>query len=230
MNRRSGLYAVLWMMAALSAFAALKQQAKKAPWEFTLDERLTLRNDAVAASERVSRARANSSAPTSVRAASQATAAAEPVDIIWGGAHPELFHPWELFDDMMNTAFADDPHVRSTYREATAKLAEASGLPQDFWRQLELISGPYLSDWRQNRDLHRKLLPPGAERSKVRTLAASLETLKCRDRATAIAAARAAFGQSFDKFLYTAVAPGMSSSIYVRMSDQRARSIEGGCQ
>lgn len=204
-------------------------QAPKPPWQWTLDERFAARHDPAAATERLRVAQTSSLAKTAPTANLPIS---DQVDFISGKDHPELFLPWELFDNLMTMAYADDPEVRSVFREAKSPSLASSGLPADFWNRLEAISVAYLSDGRQLRDLHKRSVSDAAVKRRIAIQRDGLENLKCRDRAAAIAAARHNFGEKFDQFLYAGVAPSMFISIgrLGQVSQAREREIEGGCQ
>jgi hypothetical protein len=210
---------------AFSAFAA----DHRAPWEWTLNERLALRHNPSAAAERV---RAEQQSGRTSRFATNATPmTADLADFISGSAHPELLLPWEIFDHMMAMAYSDDSDIRSTFREATSKAAEVS-LPADFWSRLEPISAAYLSDVRQLHELHRRNVRTTAVSPRIAAETVALEHLKCFDRAAAIAAARNDFGETFDRLLYQVIARGMFIAVGKGgvIPEEREREIERGCQ
>jgi hypothetical protein len=189
-------------------------------------------NDPAAAAERLhaaQRERASSLAKTEQTANPSPT---DQVDFISGKDHPELLLPWELFDNMMTMAFADDPDVRSIFRGAKSSSLARSGLPMDFWDRLEAISVAYLSDGRQIRDLHKRGVGDAVVKRRIAIQTHALENLKCRDRAASIAAARHDFGEKFDQFLYTGIAPNMSIAIarLGQITPEREHQIEGGCR
>ena len=221
---------LLFVAIAASLTGPSIAQAPKPAWRWTLDERLAARHDPAAAHERL-RAREQVSSMAK-RGATANLTLPDQVDFISGKEHPELLLPWELFDNMMRMAYADDPEVRSIFREAKSSSLTASGLPPDFWIRLEAISVAYLSDSTQLRDLHKRRVGNAAVHRRIAVQSAGLENLKCRDRADAIAAARHEFGEKFDQFLYTGVAPSMFISIarLGQASQAREREIEGGCR
>ncbi len=161
-----------------------RAQSPKPPWRWTLDERLSAINDPAAAAERLRVAQGRPGWPLAKRAPNANPGPSDQVDFISGRDHPELLLPWELFDHMMKMAYADDPEVRSVFREAKSPALTGSGL-----------------------------------------------ALKCRDRATAIAAARLDLGEKFDQFLYVGIAPNMSIAIarLGQISQAREHEIEIGC-
>jgi hypothetical protein len=196
-----------------------------------VDERLAAINDPAAAAERL-RVEQGRRVSSLAKTPTANLAPSNLVDVISGRDHPELLLPWELFDNMMTMAYADDPEVRSDFREEMSPALTGSGLPADFWDRLEAISLAYLSDDRQLRDLHKRRVSDAAVQRRIALQSHALENLKCRDRAAAIAAARHDLGEKFDQFLYAGIAPNMSIAIarLGRISEAREHEIEGGCR
>jgi hypothetical protein len=225
-------FSVLFIALA-SLTIPISAQSPKPPWRWTLDERLAVINDPAAAATRLRNAVQRGQVSSLAKTASTANPApSDQVDFISGREHPELVLPSELFDHMMTMAFADDPEVRSIFREAKIPALTGSGLPADFWNRMEAISVAYLSDVRQIRDLHKRGVSDAAVKSRIAIQTHALENLKCRDRAAAIAAARHDLGEKFDQFLYEGIAPNMSIAIarLGRISEAREHEIEGGCR
>ena len=208
-------------------------QTRKAPWLWTIDERLAARYDSATAAVRVREHQVEAAAYGKRAAAEVVPTPSGDVDFISGRAHPELLLSRELFDYTMLNAYADDPRARSIFREWLTPRLAATGLPADFWRQLELLSLPYLSDSKQLYELHRGRRVTDADvKRRIADETVALENLKCRDRADAIAAARKTFGEKFDRFLYESVAPSMFVAIGHggEIPESREREIERGCR
>lgn len=207
---------------------AQKETAKPA-WRWTVDERIAARHDAAAAADRV---RATHPSAGGALRATSASESVDQVDFLSGRDHPELLMSWEIFDHMMRSAYADQPDVRSDYREVRARNLAAVGLSADFWARLEVLSAPYLSDTRQLRDLHKRPVTDAAVRKRISDESESLGVLLCRDRADAMAVARQAFGDKFDRFLYEGVAPSMGIAVTRGgvIPEAREREIERGCR
>ncbi len=185
---------------------------------WTLDERLANRCDPVKAAERVrGAARANTQVTT------QSFGTTTHADIISGRLHPELFLPHELFKEVVADAVFR-PGFSSFYQP----MAEAAGLPADFWTRLQSLSTAYIRDLREQRN--RSADKSVAGRALAFATSATLERQTCHDRALALRAARAAFGPALDHFMYEYVAPG-TTAFFDEISDERTlRSLEGGCQ
>jgi hypothetical protein len=230
MKLRLPLHVLLIALASLTVPSSA--QSPKPPWRWTLDERLAAINDPAAAAERLRVAQGGRVSSLAKTASTANLAPSDQVDFISGRDHPELLLPWELFDHMMTMAYADDPEVRSIFRGAKSSSLTHSGLPVDFWDRLEAVSVAYLSDGRQIRDLHKKVVTDVAVKRRIAIQTHALENLKCRDRAAAIAAARKDFGERFDQFLYTGIAPNMSIAIarLGQITPELEHEIEGGCR
>ncbi len=178
-------------------------------WEWTIEERLEERLDAEQIAAR--------------QEAHQRHAAAEPAEgervqdpshyTIRGWEHPHLLLPHEVFQALM-TGFDPDPEIRNKQRELLREPLEARGYEADlFWAQLESVSSRYAALRHRDED--------------------ATEEERCRAAFTALESARTLFGRDhFDRFLYEAVAPGMSFSISTNAPDpsQRLRWIANGCR
>jgi hypothetical protein len=175
----------------------------KPPWEWTEDERIAARTNPALAVIRLESA-----------AGAYRIKSGSPLhDVIDGKRDAALFLPIELFETMVRHGFPDDG-----WREAFAREITAAGLPDDFWPQLERLADRYIADRREDRE--RRQLPD----------AASHEAVLCRDRATALAAARAAFGPALDRFLYMSVAPSRKDFVQEISDVSRLKAMAQGCQ
>src|SRR5207244_11207926 len=142
MKRSLTLVGLLFL--GITTHAASKDQAPaKPPWRWTLDERLAARVDPRAAAERVRSARGARISASSGTPSKENEMPADQIDFIGGREHPELFMPWELFDRMMRGAYADNPEVRSDFREASTKSPGGGAVPFAEWNRLDAISLPY---------------------------------------------------------------------------------------
>lgn len=229
--RFPSVFRLVFVVIAALLPATSNGQEPKPPWQWTLDERLAQRHDPLAAAARL-RAQADRVSSLAIVAPAAKVKPPGNSDYISGRDHPELLLPWELFDQMMMMAYADDAVVRSIFREARSSSLSGSGLPPDFWDRMEAISVAYLSDGSQLRDLHKQPVSDAGVKSRIASQSHALENLKCRDRAGAIAAARHTFGETFDRFLYEGIAPNMSIGIghLGSISEARQHEIEAGCR
>ena len=112
------------------------------------------------------------------------------------------------------SGFDPDPEIRNKQRELLRDALEARGYDEDlFWAQLESVSTRYAALRYTDEDAN--------------------EEEQCRAAFTALESARTLFGRdNFDRFLYEAVAPGMSFSIATNAPhpSQRLCWIANGCR
>ena len=200
-------------------------KAVKQAWEWDDGDRIAARMDSSAAAQRLQRhdkqrrrVSANSSAFTDD--------GAKAIDIIDGSHDAHLFLPFELFDQLVRLGFADDPHTRSAYRESKDRQRQQTGLPPDMWERLDSLVAAYRSDRHRERDIAFSSL---SERDR-RLESERLELQLCRDRYVAMREANHQFGPAFKRFLYTAVAASMSSTIVRPQNPQTLAVVNGGCQ
>src|SRR5258708_23716017 len=135
----------LLFMALTSLTVPSHAQWPKPPWRWTLDERLSAINDPAAAAERLRVAQGRPGWPLAKRASNANPGPSDQVDFISGRDHPELLLPWELFDNMMTMAYADDTEVRSVFREAKSPCLTGSGFAAAILNILEAFSIANLS-------------------------------------------------------------------------------------
>lgn len=202
-------------------------KAVKQAWEWDDGDRIAARMDSSAAAQRLQRhdkqqrrngVSANSSASTDYPA--------KAIDIIDGSHDAHLYLPFELFDQLVRLGFADDPQTRSAYRESKDKQRQEAGLPPDMWERLDSLVAPYRSDRKRERDIAFSSLSESDRRLESERLALQV----CRDRYVAMREANHQFGPSFKRFLYTAVATSMSSTIVRAQNPKTLAVVNGGCQ
>jgi hypothetical protein len=152
-----------------------------------------------------------------------------------GRETPQLFLPYELFNSLMGGLNADVT-FRDTTRAMLYEHIKSFGYadPDAFWNELERIVAPHLALVRRTETLRNQLR--GASRPDRDAIAREIERSSiplCRSRADALASARAHFGrETFDRFLYSVVAPQLSVNAPLPSADE-ARGlayVEGGCR
>jgi hypothetical protein len=223
----SGMHKMLLLVAVI-ATVPLVAQSPKEPWMLTLEERIALRTDDAAAAARLRIYRA--SQPPAVTYEVDGTASdpyATCYDRIDGRRDPHLFFPSELFDSLARMAYAEEFETRLAYRESKEDDLRAIGLPADFWETMEVITAAYRAD--RNDAQHYALSQrPEAEKHAAKEVAYKR---MCRDRRVALREAEERFGAKFTQFLYTAVAPNISSLILHKTDPQEMRRIlTGECE
>lgn len=200
-----------------AASNGVRQHDSKAPWEWTLTERISARTDASLAAIRIAhehddnnhRQRANTTAAPADRK--------RIVDIIDGRRHPELFLPSELFEWTINRGLIDG---WADYSDR----AQKAGLPSDFWSRLRELTTLYARDLQERNALMQ------SRESDARRRMTALSVTMCRDRADALAQARATFGVAVDRFMYEYVAPILTKFSEDPSTAEELESQERGCR
>jgi hypothetical protein len=172
--------------------------AAKPAWKWTLEERLAARFDAEQQKKR--------------NAADVAEGYTDWDDehtvTIVGRTHPEVFLPWELFDQLLRSGLAEDLEVRQAMRSVIEERAVALGFGLELWDQLEQL-GARFHQLKQQRleDARRGVPSPTAGLSAEERLRLASEG-PCGVRAEAFAAALKLWGEEKTlRLLYEAVAP-----------------------
>lgn len=206
------------LVASIPLFAETPCTAQRVVARLDSDSRLAERFDAEAAGKRA--ALAETCRGTDCRGKI----------IVEGRLNPELFMPWELMNDLV-LAYDDDFHTQTVYRHAWLNRACHLPLPSDFWNRLYVAGQEFFKGWENERLLAATL--SSARSSEKASLNARLVLARrdlCVNRARALSAARQTFGdETFDRFLYEAVAP--DKSVVGDSTNARMHAwIEGGCQ
>jgi hypothetical protein len=222
--------------ATLRAVDQRQGRTDKAAWQWTLDERLAARFDEASRKARVAEAmskRRQERTATGVRTnAPDEQAENDPVDVIHGSAHPELLLPSEIFTIFMRDAYGHEDEVARNFRADAAAKAREAGLPEDFLEVLETESANFVELQRREEALRDRLSTVGAERAGLMEQIHALMRSECPLRAGAIDRLRARYGKEpIDRYLYTAIAPGVSKDFFGRVPDRAAlRADEEGCR
>jgi hypothetical protein len=146
------------------------------------------------------------------------------VDVIDGAVNAELYLPHELFESVVRRGFID-PEWRAAYD------LQRSGLPTDFWEQLEQVAASYIDDLR----IERRLLEEARHADVIRKQRLESEVVAiysetCSHRADALSRARAIFGDALDRFMYEVIAPE-KITIYEEPHDLERLTFEArGCR
>lgn len=214
--RRIALWTVLTML-PLSLFA--EQPRARRAWEWSVEERIAARTNPDLARERV-RAKHPAAKPGAI------------ADAYSGKTHPELFLPYQVYEQLVRMAFAHDARSGEIIREGFMPEVRRHGFPEDFWERLRAGAAVYLAD---DRALRTRIATPHAagangREQKDKTLAL-LNTDVCRSRAQGLAAARKEFGRErFDRFLYEIIAVSMFTTAYSADDPELLRHAERGCR
>lgn len=195
-----------------------ENDAAKAAWQWTLDERLSERFD----SSSVKKRQAEATTPGGESKAFSPRLAAS-ANVIEGRRHPELLLPVELFRQLVHVSFGTQGKGSARFREHFLKKGAEYGLEARHWEHLGALVQPYLRSLEGLTDADTAGLGPARSQDKTRAGIAS-----CRERAAALAEAREQFGPDFDRFLYEVVAP--LTTVAANQGAAELRRIEGGCK
>lgn len=200
--------------------------AQKAPWEWTVEERLADRFDPAKIREReiAYEARFPQTAGSTRRTREQSAGSSGRQPVVYmidGSRNPELYFRYELFDGLLTALVPDETQrlrQRAYLRESIRRLGYDD---EAFWASLESVSAKYLPlRFGRNNALSSEEVNAIAE-------------TKCRERYDALEAAQALFGRKqFDLVLYTVMAPVKQYS-EATMDDNpsaRHRRAERGCR
>ncbi|PYQ61606.1 MAG: hypothetical protein DMF53_14820 [Acidobacteria bacterium] len=137
---------------------------------------------------------------------------------------------FELFDDLLCMGFPPYGMNQQESRRLIEERAVVLGFGQDLWERLERAAAPFLKLQRREEQLARKGLLPSRPADDTKWSPEELHW--CRERARAIAAAKAEFGEEpFLRLLYAGVTPGFSITyVFDPGRADRLRYVEGGCQ
>jgi len=211
------------LLIGANALAAPKTERRA--WQLTVDERIALRADPIAANERVNASRQG------LKVGPNQAAQERIVDSFTGKTNPELFLPHEVFDELMQLAFLLNPRMGDAFRKEMQPEILRYGFPPDFWEKLRNLSVIYMADVRQAYD------NPNARNLRNQTDQREREEFNrnydvmCRSRADALAKAREVFGaEKFDRFLYEAIARNMFKTIFDREDINALRRASEGCR
>jgi hypothetical protein len=172
--------------------------------------------------------RAESSTP-----ATAASSAEQLPTVIDGNRNPELFLPWELFDDLLREAYVGPSEARDVIRATFLERATRLSLPSDFWDKLAVAAASRLELIARERELlaTRSAADPGSRRRLDAELD-QIEGLLCGARIESLRKARVAFGEeTFTRFLYVAVAPNLKYQMEPGTAGAKElRAGEEGCK
>lgn len=213
--------------------AARAGAPQKPVWAWTTEERLQARFDPAAREARIRAFLAQRNADRSGRWRLESNGVSDsprPTDIVRGLDHAELLLPFEIFSTFTRAAYAVEDETSRIIREDAAQKAAALGLPTDFLEVVERESQPYLELQRRELDLRDTIArgegDPVLVMANVREIAGD----ECPLRAAAIRRLRARYGAAFDRFLYSAVAPGVFYDFFDPQSADALRAQEEGCR
>lgn len=196
------------------------------PWRVSWEERMTRRFSAF---EQERRLNAYLERRSQVHGHQDVTPWPEDWHVIEGATDAAALTPNELFDELVATAFAEEPVHRRFWRTAYELRIDDEALRDSIWMRLAQAISPYLEiEEKSDRMRSRLAATPTDEHAQILATAPDSLTV-CRVKAEALAAARREFGhETFDRVLYGAIAPSMTVSS--RMNQAQLESIERGCR
>ena len=200
------------------------QPRQRAAWEWTLEERLAARFDEKGVEERRRAFKICQENPDFCRNDF----------VVDGYRNPELLMPSEIMAHL-HRAYDDSDHTRKRTREKWLARAASLQLDDRFFEQLEKVVQIYVDAEIELIHLfdRRQSARPEEQMEFTREIFRVADS-RCFLRTQALAAARQAFGRdSFDRFLYTAMAPDvivMSPSASRASATNALLRIERGCQ
>jgi hypothetical protein len=236
-----GVTLMLLLISALPAAAqpggsSAKGNPSKPAWKWSVDERLAKRFDpefrkarAEARAAKLKELEKRFPAPPDDLFADEVKNQ-QNVDTIEGETNPELFLNFELFDQLLEMGFPPNGMNQQETRRLIEERAVVLGFGQDLWDRLERVAAPFLKLQRREEQLARNGTLPSRPADGTKMSPEALHW--CRERARAIAAAKAEFGEEpFLRLLYAGVTPGFSITYAVSQGTaDRLRYLEGGCQ
>jgi hypothetical protein len=207
-----------------SAQSPLAAGAGKSPEDWTIEERLEARFEPAAMKAR-----------REVHARDLADLFGNVPDdsaecFIDGSTNPELFLPWEPFTYLLTNAFSSSPERNQSFRASVGAEAEALGIGTRVWPTLEAIVPEILHVRALAKENGQKLrVASGPARRSFLEEDEALGRRACALRHDALQAARVALGEKiFDRFLYRAVAPKMTTSMRANEWREQLRFVEEG--
>lgn len=195
-------FLIILVIAALPLFGGGPNESEsnevKAPWEWTVDERLAARFDPTFAPKR---------APGSVKTDIASGGPKDRSVVVSGEDAPELFLPIELFIALSNGIEGDGVFKKTSRATLRDRILDFGFDDEEFWRDLERVAADHLSLADRQSGIQRRLETADiVERRELQGEAEQMDVNLCRSRAVALAKAREHFGEErFDRFLYTVV-------------------------
>lgn len=203
MQRFSRSMALSVVLLCTYTLSAENPHGTKKPWEWTDEERLTIRFDPARAAAQAVEQQASGvmSRPNRGRA-------------IHGNQSPELFLPIELFTSLL-VGIESESGLRDSYRAGLRQRIAEFGLEEEkFWLDLEAAASVYTALFgRYTITLRALETPLGRGKQDLLEASRRMQPELCAARADAFTRARQHFGsERFQELLYRVVAPGLTIS------------------
>ena len=222
MHIRIVIFSAVLLLPRLAFAAPPEGETRRAPWEWTDEERFAALMDKEAAAQRVKTDREHQNR-SPLKAESSSVEEPYPfVDVIVGKRDPHLLFPIELFMTLVVSAYSENTDERLSRRVSAEETRRALGLPDDMWDRLEAISAAYRAAEAAN------IAYSVSHSEKTNDVNPTVAPL-CRERYAALIEAEQTFGPKFKQFLYMAVAPTLSVSYVHRLDERFLRVAKGHC-
>lgn len=221
---------VFFLLLAVNGVAFADAPPRLKPvWQWSVEERLTARFDPNARAARLQAARSDRDAPR-IRPQGHTPEGLETSDSFTGREHPELFLPFEIFASFTRNAYCHDDQVAEVFRRDAYEKGIRMGLPPDFLTTLRRESEELIAIQRREVELSERV-GTGGQQGNLMPELLRLRAEQCPLRAKTIRRLREIFGvETFDRFLYTAIAPNLYKSIVGGVQDaEELRAEERGC-
>jgi hypothetical protein len=170
------------------------------PWKVDLQERARRRADPAA---------------NAARYAAAAAAGRQPersgLNVVEGSFDPAVLAPIELIGQVVPVYNLDRERQERFRRDWTSRRA-VELLGADFWEQLRGVLAPAIAAEHESRRIGAMTKSEHDAIMESRPAEQFSDAGECASRSAALAAARARWGEAFDRFLYETVAPGVHFS------------------
>jgi hypothetical protein len=197
--------------------------AGRPAWQWTDEERIAARFDESARRTRIE---------ARLRTRGEAKTAGPPLhDVLQGADHPELLLPHEIFGTFTRAAYAAEDETAKIMRQDAAEKASQLGLPANFLDVVAREAADFIALQKRETALRDRMTAPGENGALLLNEIKRLEAEECPARAAAIGRLRTIYGrETFDRYLYTALAPGVFFTFFEPQDAQQLRARERGCQ
>jgi hypothetical protein len=183
---------------------------KKQPWDWTAEERLAARFD-----------------PAAIH---RSDAPPRPMNYLDGRAHQELFFPHEILTMFLRSAYGADDETAQAFRLSAARAASDLGLPNDFVATFERQAETLIAMQSKETAIRNALSSGERDGASSMMELRRLESDQCPARFDLIQELRRRYGSKVDRFLYTALAPGMSRIVLSAENAHELRHADRGCR
>jgi hypothetical protein len=203
----------------------------KPAWQWTVDERLAVRFDEKARSQRIDDYSSERVLAQARRSGHPTPDVARPAEVLRGSQHPELLMPFEIFSSFTRAAYGEEDATARTVRDSALRKAVPIGLPADFLETWQSVAHGFITLQREELNVRQAVYTgKSADVKRDTERIRELERLACQSRTKAMRELRTRFGARFDEFLYRVAAPNVTRILGDPGTADQLRSEEEGCQ